>query len=1352
MDGWRASMERERGAAVSTVIGVDESRRSGIQRGSVGYAQRASAAAVTRRRRSARRSAAILCVTLGVLLTCSAQALAAGQRQHLFSFTFGSLGTGAGQFFHPTGVGANAVSGDVYVSDRENGRVEGFQPVLSEGRLVGETPLQDEVEAGVFKAAQAKVPLAEQIAVDNCTSGSEPCTGDPSLGDVYVVGGTKAQSKKAEANPANDAELYKFNAELKPVGSPRTFKEPIDGVAVDPSGNVFVYQADGRIIELNDAEVNEGVGGASVQAGFDQELERPAFAVDSHGNFYAGTEANAEEAGGNPGVKALLQELDEEEVGVIAKLAAGTGDVLIHELDYEASRAVAVNTADVPANGVDEENDVYVAGVENVAGEPLTTVSAFSAAEGEGNEAEGEGKLIQRFGAPGLQEGEGIAVDPATGTVYVTDGASNQVDVFELEPAGKPIVSGLSQTLENGVRTLRAQVNPAGSETLTYFEYGTSSCTSSCGTTPASSAGDSLDVQGVSAALPNLSPGLYYYRVVAESPRGKVQSALQTFTVVATLGALPDARGWELVSPPEEDGAEAEPITKEGGLIEAAASGDAITYVTDGPTEADPEGSRSSERTQLLSTRDREPGNETWESQDIVTPNAAGNGVNPGAAPEYQLFSSTLALSIVDPFRFYTGRFENPPLSPTLSGESAGEQENTPYVRADAPIQPESSEATDYTAARENGAAMTPHANAGYLALVSKLNEPGPEFGLEASHEQGVRVQGGSADLSHLIISSERATAKPGLYEWTGNKTGVGTLQPVSILPGSETLAPAPEAGLGSIPAGGQGEERGDVRNAVSENGTYVFWSLKNHLYVRDTELSKTLQLSQEGEGEAVFQTASSNGSKVFFTDTQRLVSESSAETGAPNLYVAELEVSDGQISSKVTDLTPEPGTDILLPNGSGDGVIGASEQEQEYGSYVYFVANGALAPGARRGHCSDKGTTPRPDGTTCNLYVRHYDEATGEWEPTQLIAALSSEDQPNLDVSSPNPLFMTARVSPNGRYLAFMSNRRLTGYDNVNASEEAGQHADEEVYRYDAQEATLTCASCNPDGARPTGVFDTRVADGEGFTLIADRSEAWTEPDAEDHWLAGSVPGWEPLDTTRSPYQPRYLLNNGRVFFNSADALMPEGSTPGEKRTKQEHPNGGSELEAGIENVYEYEGNEVGTCNDEAGCIGLVSSGTSEHESAFLDASETGNDIFFLSAAQLTPQGEESFNVFDAHVCEAEAPCAKTPIAKGETCNSEDCLGSTEPAPPLSSPASVPFSGSGNVTQPAQGVLGTKTVSTTTNKKPLTRKQKLEKALKLCRKDKNKGKRLACEKQAKKKYGPPKPKAKKTNSSKGMA
>src|SRR5262249_12430754 len=148
-------------------------------------------------------------------------------------------------------------------------------------------------------------------------------------------------------------------------------------------------------------------------------------------------------------------------------------------------------------------------------------------------------------------------------------------------------------------------------------------------------------------------------------------------------------------------------------------------------------------------------------------------------------------------------------------------------------------------------------------------------------------------------------------------------------------------------------------------------------------------------------------------------------------------------------------------------GVLGASED----GSYIYFVANGVLAEGASPGKCVWQGVP----SAKCNLYVVH--NSGSGWEKPRLIGRLSNEDGPDWGVRPTNRaefkvVETTARVSPNGRYLAFMSTQRLTGYNNLDAN--SGQ-PDEEVFQFDAQGAGtgLTCVSCNPGGAQPVGVHD---------------------------------------------------------------------------------------------------------------------------------------------------------------------------------------------------------------------------------------------------------------------------------------
>ena len=67
-----------------------------------------------------------LCALVGLLSLSAVPALAA--RGHVYSATFGEKGAGNGQFEEPSGVAVNEATGDVYVVDRANNRVEFFAP------------------------------------------------------------------------------------------------------------------------------------------------------------------------------------------------------------------------------------------------------------------------------------------------------------------------------------------------------------------------------------------------------------------------------------------------------------------------------------------------------------------------------------------------------------------------------------------------------------------------------------------------------------------------------------------------------------------------------------------------------------------------------------------------------------------------------------------------------------------------------------------------------------------------------------------------------------------------------------------------------------------------------------------------------------------------------------------------------------------------------------------------------------------------------------------------------------------------------------------------------------------------
>jgi hypothetical protein len=805
--------------------------------------------------------------------------------------------------------------------------------------------------------------------------------------------------------------------------------------------------------------------------------------------------------------------------------------------------------------------------------------------------------------------------------------------------------------------TLNAQINPLGSHTHYYFQYGVSTAYASSGPNPpVADVGAGESSRAVSLRLQSLQPStVYHYRVLAENSLGVVASADQTFTTQAASGefALPDGRVWELVSPANKNGALIEPIGE--GLLQASEDGGAIAYLSRAPIGADPMG--NAQQAQILSVR----GAQGWSSQDIATPHDAITGQTSGKGQEYRFFSADLSLELVAPFG-------ETPLSSTAT-------EKTIYLRENA------------------GCAATPPRC--YAPLVSPADvRPGAKFG------QGITFVSATPDLSHVILSSEAPllplTAEGALYEWAA-----GRLTPVSLLPGS---AQATRAFLG--------DANQNVRHAISSDATRIVWGthepgLGNHLYMRDTARRETIQLDaaqgapEPEQGGAKFELASSDGSKVLFTDAMALTADSTADRGlAGDLYECEMiELASGRLACRLIDLT------VDQQHHESAHVLGGLPGSSEDGSYVYFVAEGVLAAGAT--------------SNAQNLYVLHQG---GGGRSIAFIATLSSDDGPDWSaVSGGSDLGqMTTRVSANGRYLAFMSDRSLTGYDNLDANSD---QPDEEVYLYDATQPTSVgnplCVSCDRTGSRPTGLL--RPSDG---TLLVDERGIW-----QGHWLSGSIPGWTATQLDRALYQSRYLSDSGRLYFDSTDALVSQDTN-------------------GLEDVYQYEPpgvppGEYG-CESPGGCVSLISSGASSEESTFLDASESAGDVFFLTAARLAPEDKDtSFDVYDAHECATDSPCPMAPVSPPPCITGDSCKPPPSPQPAIfGAPASATFSGTGNPVAPAKAAVTPKRLSAA---------QLLARALKAC-KQKPKKQRAACERQARKRYKPRKSKPKQSTPKKSEA
>lgn len=730
-----------------------------------------------------------------------------------------------------------------------------------------------------------------------------------------------------------------------------------------------------------------------------------------------------------------------------------------------------------------------------------------------------------------------------------------------------------------------------------------------------------------------------------------------------------DGREWELVSPVDKHGAGVQ-APDEPRLVQASEDGSAITYTVGGPGTANPAGYLV--YSQFFSRR----GSDGWSSQNITTPFEVTPGSEAIAGMGYELFSPDLSVALL-----------HPPASTPLPPLEAG-AEGTLYLRNS-----------------ETGS---------NLPLVTTANV---SQGKKVAGEEGLFFSGATPDLSHILFWSNEAltanaintgTLASNLYEWAG-----GQLQLVSVLPDGQAASTSSELG-----------REGRVANAVSSDGSRVMWTSEKlsggHLYMRDMKRGETVQLdvvqsgAGSGENHPIFQAASSDGSRVFFTDAQALTAASKERVGGPedlgDLYVFEVSPGAGPLSGVVRDLSVD---ENVGEAGNVMGVSGVSED----GSYVYFVAQGALAPNAVQGDCPSDNFEEQPSEARCNLYVEHH--GAGGWEAPRLVAVISGDDRQDwgggaIGIIGPN---LAVRVSPNGRYLAFMSDRSLTGFNNLDAVRGL---PDEEVYLYDASVGAagrVVCASCDPTGERPVGIFDNGK-------LLVDRNvyQAFS-----DRWLAGSIPAWVDVQAGAMFYQPRFLSDSGRLFFNSPVALVPGDGN-------------------GKEDVYEYEPASVGGCQAgtrspavvfsgaAAGCVGLISSGTSGEESVFLDASATGGDAFFITSAGLVPQDVDgTFDVYDTRECPGGSPCATSgTVLSSPPCSSaEACRGALSSTGALGSPGSATFTGSGNVA-PSVSAQAPKAKP---RPKALSRAQKLARALKACRK-KTGRRRALCEKRARAAYG----------------
>jgi hypothetical protein len=1269
----------------------------------------------------------------------------------VFGGSFGKEGSGAGEFKESSAVAVNEATGDVYVVDFGNNRVERFsfdaatKRYVYEGQFNGGGTYEDLEEAETVKkttpAGEGGRPdeeptgvflRPEAIAVDNSCAEqklSEPAckASDPSDGDVYVE-----DYRLVDKFSASGEYLGQITAKTEGLKDSNEIIA-LEGVAVDPSGRVWllVSTLEGGFPLFSFTNSSENALEGSPIEPPNTGLDLRGLAIGSNGDFY---------------IRKSHSSLVAEGGAVFEVNSAGA--TLSEDVGGPGVSAVAYFGIAVEASGdvyVDEGNNVVRAHVGEAAEVERFGVGHLAA---HGCETADELERKKEYTLDGEEERcrGGVAVDSATGRVYVSDPPAGMVQVFEEEAPTVPGVQSesLAEVTDESA-TFAAEIDPrslAGEAATEYsFEYGPCVSVAVCTTSPYTQTvapgrlAASFEVEGVRAHVLGLSAETaYHFRVVAHNGLGEAVGAEEVFTTRGSGAfALPDGRQWEMVSPAVLDGSVIEPLNSSfdvGSAIQASASGGAIAYVAGAPTEADPSG--FSLFTQIFSTRGADG---VWSSRDLSVPHGESTEVSVHGQ-EYRFFSEDLSRGAVQPFgRFTPCRDAQGAAQPCISAEAS---EQTPFVNelaggAFVPL------VSGCPAAGACEASIAGHAD---VPRGTVFGEESLVGGGGCPPLCGPQLQGASPDLSHVVFGSsvplvEGALPGLSLYEWSSGQLGY--------------------VGEGELGYTGHRIVGADRRGAVSADGSRVFFTTTtahgSHLFVRVNSMQPqspvedgvctvagdacTVQVDVPeagcagcggGQPEPEFQVATPGGSTVFFTDSQKLIADGEAHEGASeegDLYECELHGD----ACTVRDLTPS--------GAMHDSVLGAGGEGCEEGSgggcYVYFMAKGALAAGAKEDTCGVNEDAV-PLGTIgkelCNLYVRHYNGR--EWEPIKLVAVLSGADISDWEDSElPG---QTARVSPNGRWLAFMSRRSLTGYDNRDA---VSGEPDQEVYLYDGETGRLSCASCDPTGARPLGVrYESAAPIEQNMPL-----EGGNATFRGEMWIAANVPGWTGYGDYQSVYQSRYLSNSGRLFFDSRGGLVPKDVD-------------------GTGDVYEYEPEGVGDCGrgagdgavvfksggafagedgsgvEGAGCVGLISSGDGSEEAAFLDASETGGDVFFLSTSQLSPLDVEGGRtLYDAQECTASVPCAVAPVSSSPPCVTEaSCKAAPSPQPEIfGSPASATFSGPGDlVSSSVVPVAGTEKVKGAAQ----VRRERLARALRVCARERSRRRRAACERRARGRYG----------------
>lgn len=430
--------------------------------------------------------------TAGALLVLASASVAQADTGFGQVGKFGSFGSGDGQFTSLAGVAVDPASNDVYVVDRGNSRVEKFDSsgvfIDAFGADVGGAGVNICTTAclsGTSGSGDGQFSVPTGISVD-------------SSGNVYVA---DSGNNRVEKFSSQGVSLSQITA--SDPSCVQAFLDPTAVALAPASGTLYVADTgNNRVVKVNPATgFCDSVFDSSIAAS--GTFNGPSgIATDSAGTIYVLDSGNAR-----------VEKFDS--AGAFLSVLDSGGSPL----------AVAVDAT---------SKDVYVAD------------GLFS--EGHIIEYDSTGAVLATFGFGKVTEPRGLTVNDALAKVFVTNGGGffSLPEVLIFGQTTLPhTVTGAASSVAAISATVAGTVNPEGTETTYFFQYGLDTTYSTgCSTPPCSSpstaAGSGELAVEASAGLTELQPNIiYHYRLVGTNDSGgRTFGADKTFTTEGEAPAI----------------------------------------------------------------------------------------------------------------------------------------------------------------------------------------------------------------------------------------------------------------------------------------------------------------------------------------------------------------------------------------------------------------------------------------------------------------------------------------------------------------------------------------------------------------------------------------------------------------------------------------------------------------------------------------------------------------------------------------------------------------------------------------------------------------------------------------------